>query len=90
MAFKAFKTTRAAPSAAPIEESASPFETGSDPEGKEPISGLKLDASGLPLVPQPSDHKDDPLVCRGSLPLLLDIAVGPWNRVADALLLRFP
>jgi hypothetical protein len=24
---------------------------------------LKLDAHGLPLVPQPSDHKDDPLVC---------------------------
>ncbi len=24
---------------------------------------LKLDKSGLPLVPQPSDHKDDPLVC---------------------------
>lgn len=24
--------------------------------------GLKLDERGLPLVPQPSDHKDDPLV----------------------------
>jgi hypothetical protein len=24
---------------------------------------LKLDERGLPLVPQPSDHKDDPLVC---------------------------
>jgi hypothetical protein len=23
---------------------------------------LKLDQQGLPLVPQPSDHKDDPLV----------------------------
>lgn len=23
---------------------------------------LKLDQHGLPLVPQPSDHKDDPLV----------------------------
>ena len=23
---------------------------------------LKLDERGLPLVPQPSDHKDDPLV----------------------------
>ena len=23
---------------------------------------LKLDKHGLPLVPQPSDHKDDPLV----------------------------
>lgn len=23
---------------------------------------LKLDEHGLPLVPQPSDHKDDPLV----------------------------
>jgi hypothetical protein len=29
---------------------------------------LKLDARGVPLVPQPSDHKDDPLVrTRGSL-----------------------
>ena len=27
---------------------------------------LKLDSNGLPLVPQPSDHKDDPLV-RSSL-----------------------
>ena len=25
-------------------------------------SSLKLDARGVPLVPQPSDHKDDPLV----------------------------
>ena len=24
--------------------------------------GLKLDRHGLPLVPQPSDHADDPLV----------------------------
>lgn len=23
---------------------------------------LKLDKNGLPMVPQPSDHKDDPLV----------------------------
>ena len=30
---------------------------------KELITGhLKLDKHGLPLVPQPSDHKDDPLV----------------------------
>jgi len=28
-----------------------------------PYGNLKLDARGLPLVPQPSDHKDDPLVC---------------------------
>jgi hypothetical protein len=27
-----------------------------------PTSNLKLDSNGLPLVPQPSDHKDDPLV----------------------------
>lgn len=27
---------------------------------------LKLDKSGLPLVPQPSDHKDDPLVGHSS------------------------
>jgi hypothetical protein len=35
-------------------------------EGDMPIEanvpGLKLDRQGLPLVPQPSDHKDDPLV----------------------------
>lgn len=24
---------------------------------------LKLDANGLPLMPQPSDRTDDPLVC---------------------------
>lgn len=27
-----------------------------------PTPALKLDKHGLPLVPQPSDHKDDPLV----------------------------
>jgi hypothetical protein len=26
------------------------------------LSPLKLDARGVPLVPQPSDHQDDPLV----------------------------
>lgn len=31
-------------------------------EMKVSLSDLKLDSSGLPLVPQPSDHKDDPLV----------------------------
>lgn len=35
-------------------------------EIKVPESDLKLDSNGLPLEPQPSDHKDDPLV-RGSL-----------------------
>lgn len=35
-------------------------------EMKVPMSDLKLDSNGLPLVPQPSDHKDDPLV-RNSL-----------------------
>lgn len=25
---------------------------------------LKLDKHGIPLVPQPSDHEDDPLVSR--------------------------
>lgn len=29
---------------------------------KDPVSNLKLDAHGLPLEPQPSDCKDDPLV----------------------------
>lgn len=57
----AFKAKRATPSADHVEETPSPFEA---EEGKEPISDLKLDAHGLPLVPQPSDHKDDPLVCR--------------------------
>jgi hypothetical protein len=27
------------------------------------IAGLKLDKHGLPLIPQPTDRKDDPLVC---------------------------
>lgn len=31
-------------------------------ETKLPVTNLKLDSSGLPLEPQPSDHKDDPLV----------------------------
>ena len=35
-------------------------------EMKIPMSDLKLDSNGLPLEPQPSDHKDDPLV-RSSL-----------------------
>jgi hypothetical protein len=26
-------------------------------------ANLKLDKHGLPLVPQPTSHKDDPLVC---------------------------
>ncbi|PON26135.1 hypothetical protein TGAM01_v205079 [Trichoderma gamsii] len=50
----------AVPNAAHVEESASPFETSSK-DSKEPVSDLKLDKHGLPLVPQPSDHKDDPL-----------------------------
>jgi hypothetical protein len=31
-------------------------------EMRVPMSNLKLDSDGLPLEPQPSDHKDDPLV----------------------------
>ncbi|PTB36881.1 uncharacterized protein TrAFT101_007254 [Trichoderma asperellum] len=50
----------AVPNASHVEESSSPFETSSK-DSKEPVSDLKLDAHGLPLVPQPSDHKDDPL-----------------------------
>ncbi len=39
-----------------------------DPEGNgseksDAAVVLKLDKNGLPLVPQPSDHIDDPLVC---------------------------
>ena len=34
-------------------------------------SSLKLDANGLPLVPQPSDHKDDPLVGDDTCPMQL-------------------
>lgn len=33
-----------------------------DPDRKADTPVLKLDKHGLPLVPQPSDHKDDPLV----------------------------
>lgn len=33
---------------------------------KASTQALKLDKHGLPLVPQPSDHKDDPLVSRNS------------------------
>jgi hypothetical protein len=40
----------------------------SEPRDKEvQESPLKLDANGIPLVPQPSDRKDDPLV-RSVLP----------------------
>ena len=35
---------------------------GVDGERKETTPVLQLDKHGLPLVPQPSDHKDDPLV----------------------------
>lgn len=35
-----------------------------DENGKTSTPTLKLDKHGLPLVPQPSDHKDDPLVSR--------------------------
>ena len=38
---------------------------------------LKLDSNGLPLVPQPSDRKDDPLVCC-VLPNVSLIIVGIW------------
>ena len=44
-------------------------------EVKDPdISILKLDARGVPLVPQPSDHKDDPLVYT-----LVLLCVGVWS-----------
>ena len=40
---------------------------GTDLNNPEPVKGdntlnLKLDRHGLPLVPQPTSHKDDPLV----------------------------
>jgi hypothetical protein len=38
---------------------------------KSVVADLKLDEHGLPLVPQPSDHKDDPLVSRLSISSLL-------------------
>jgi hypothetical protein len=38
------------------------LEDGADIEIKNEQPQLKLDEHGLPLVPQPSDHKDDPLV----------------------------
>jgi hypothetical protein len=31
-------------------------------DGREVTTGLKLDKHGLPLSPQPTDRKDDPLV----------------------------
>jgi hypothetical protein len=31
-------------------------------DGKKSAPDLKLGRDGLPLVPQPSDHKEDPLV----------------------------
>lgn len=31
------------------------------------MQGMRLDRHGLPLVPQPSDRKDDPLVCHNPL-----------------------
>jgi hypothetical protein len=37
---------------------------------KEVHTDMKLDAHGLPLIPQPSDNKDDPLVCRQNIPCL--------------------
>ena len=40
-------------------------------DDKPVVADLKLDEHGLPLVPQPSDHKDDPLVSRRSIPSLL-------------------
>jgi hypothetical protein len=44
-------------------------------EAKDPdVSILKLDARGVPLVPQPSDHKDDPLVYT-----LVLLCVGVWS-----------
>lgn len=38
-----------------------PDMSASDKSDTAPV--LELDERGLPLVPQPSDHKDDPLVC---------------------------
>lgn len=37
-----------------------------DENAKTSTPTLKLDKHGLPLVPQPSDHRDDPLVSRNS------------------------
>lgn len=37
-----------------------------DENGNSPTPVLKLDGHGLPLVPQPSEHKDDPLVSPSS------------------------
>jgi hypothetical protein len=44
-------------------------------EVKDPhVSIVKLDARGVPLVPQPSDHKDDPLVYT-----LVLLCFGVWS-----------
>jgi hypothetical protein len=50
-------------------------ESNSDRMDEKPVvADLKLDEHGLPLVPQPSDHKDDPLVSSLSVPSLLCIS----------------
>lgn len=76
----------AVPNASHVEESSSPFETSSK-DSKEPVSDLKLDAHGLPLVPQPSDHKDDPLVRR--IHIIFVLYISPGNDILIALLLFF-
>lgn len=38
-----------------------------EPKKDDAYPGLQLDERGLPLIPQPSDHKDDPLVSRRRL-----------------------
>lgn len=54
-----------APPAAHLESIAQPSDSlhydGSNE--KDDVAQLKLDKHGLPLVPQPSDNIDDPLVC---------------------------
>jgi hypothetical protein len=42
---------------------------------KQSLPDLKLDEHGLPLVPQPSDHKDDPLVYH---PIILSPSLRPY------------
>jgi hypothetical protein len=47
-----------------ISPSASEKVRGVGVEDGSETQNLKLDKHGLPLNPQPSDRKDDPLVCR--------------------------
>lgn len=47
----------------PLPKDESPLGVIGEEEKKLDAENVKLDKHGFPLVPQPSDNKDDPLVC---------------------------